>query len=126
MIAINNPDNRLIWDDCLKYIALRIKKHSYNTWFRHTKAGNGNSGTLTILVPNQFVADWLKNRYSDFDTRKYGFNSLSSLTKSLSGIKTIKEKGVYYLAIDPLTSFEEISSFIEEVIAKNKSRKGGI
>ncbi len=71
MTAINNINNNQLWDDCLKYIALRIKKHSYNTWFRHTKAGdkskddNGNPGSFVIKVPNQFVADWLKGHYSD-------------------------------------------------------------
>jgi len=71
MTAVNSLDNSQLWNDCLKYIALRIKKHSYNTWFRHTKAGekedneNGKSGSLIIKVPNQFVADWLKGHYSD-------------------------------------------------------------
>ncbi|MCP4706754.1 MAG: chromosomal replication initiator protein DnaA [candidate division Zixibacteria bacterium] len=71
MTAINSFEDNQVWNDCLKYIALRIKKHSYNTWFRHTKAGNnveGNNGkpdSLIIKVPNQFVADWLKGHYSD-------------------------------------------------------------
>ena len=71
MTAINSFNDNQLWDDCLKYIALRIKKHSYNTWFKHTKAGNkdqsddGKSGSLIIKVPNRFVADWLKGHYSD-------------------------------------------------------------
>ncbi len=65
MTAINNFDNCQIWNDCLKYIALRIKKHSFNTWFRHTKAGNGHSNGFTIIVPNQFVSDWLRGHYAD-------------------------------------------------------------
>ncbi len=71
MTAINSLDYNQLWNNCLKYIALRIKKHSYSTWFRHTKAGekekseDGTSGSLIIKVPNQFVADWLKGHYSD-------------------------------------------------------------
>jgi len=73
MTAINSFEDNQVWNNCLKYIALRIKKHSYNTWFRHTKAGdeiseNGKTGSLVIKVPNQFVADWLKGHYSDLIT----------------------------------------------------------
>lgn len=78
MTAINSFNDNQLWDDCLKYIALRIKKHSYNTWFKHTKAeskdqgDNGQSGSLIIKVPNRFVADWLKGHYSDLIAEAIG------------------------------------------------------
>lgn len=50
------------WENCLQYISRRVKKHSFNTWFKHTR-GCRENGTLNILVPNQFVADWLGGHY---------------------------------------------------------------
>lgn len=46
-------------------MSLRIKKHSFSTWFRHTRGSCYKEDELLIVVPNQFVADWLKNKYSD-------------------------------------------------------------
>lgn len=64
MSIVNPSDNQKLWRDCLSYMSLRVKKHSFSTWFSHTKGTFDNNG-VKILVPNQFVADWLKNKYSD-------------------------------------------------------------
>jgi chromosomal replication initiator protein len=53
------------WQSCLKYISLRVKNHSFNTWFKHTKVSPDNNGGLKLIVPNQFVADWLESHYFD-------------------------------------------------------------
>ncbi len=53
------------WQSCLKYISLRVKKHSFNTWFKHTRVSPDNNGGLKLIVPNQFVADWLESHYFD-------------------------------------------------------------
>ncbi len=57
-IQQSNP----LWENCLQYISRRVKKHSFNTWFKHTTASRTN-GSLEITVPNQFVADWLNGHY---------------------------------------------------------------
>jgi len=57
--------NCQLWDSCLKYISLRVKKQSYNTWFRPTYGKQPEQDRLNIIVPNQFVADWLDRHYSD-------------------------------------------------------------
>jgi len=58
-------DTSRMWENCLDYVALRVNNHSYNTWFKHTGARMDEGGTLKILVPNQFVADWLTGKYAE-------------------------------------------------------------
>jgi chromosomal replication initiator protein len=65
MATVDPKDGRKLWEDCLQYMALRIKKHSFNTWFKHAKGDMNGDGELRIIVPNQFVADWLRDKYSD-------------------------------------------------------------
>ncbi len=65
MPAIQATEGQKLWNNCLEYMSLRIKKHSFSTWFRHTRGSCYKEDELLIVVPNQFVADWLKNKYSD-------------------------------------------------------------
>lgn len=62
MPSSNNRESSKLWDSCLQYISLRVKQHSFNTWFKHTEAYREN-GSLKIQVANQFVADWLNGHY---------------------------------------------------------------
>ncbi len=57
--------NCRLWEGCLNYVSVRTKKSSYNTWFKHSRGLLEGDGRLKIVVPNQFVADWLSDRYSE-------------------------------------------------------------
>jgi len=66
MTVANIPDQQKLWDGCLNYMSLRVKKHSFNTWFKYTRgAYDPKAASILISVPNQFVADWLSDRYGD-------------------------------------------------------------
>jgi len=65
MTSIDTSQGKKLWEDCLKYMALRVKKHSFNTWLKYTHGIINGDRLLNITVPNQFVADWLADRYSD-------------------------------------------------------------
>ncbi|MCX6826703.1 MAG: chromosomal replication initiator protein DnaA [candidate division Zixibacteria bacterium] len=58
-------NNSKLWEDCLRYVSLRIKKSSFHTWFKHSLGVLDENDKLTIMVPNRFVADWLADRYSE-------------------------------------------------------------
>jgi chromosomal replication initiator protein len=58
-------NNCKLWEGCLNYVSVRTKKSSYNTWFKHTRGSLDVNGNLKIAVPNQFVADWLTDRYAE-------------------------------------------------------------
>ncbi|MEE9442560.1 MAG: chromosomal replication initiator protein DnaA [candidate division Zixibacteria bacterium] len=57
-------DHQKIWDDCLQYLSRRIKKQSFATWLKQTKGASDGNGELQIIVPNQFVAEWIREHYS--------------------------------------------------------------
>lgn len=52
-----------LWDNCLAEIELNISKANFNTWFKNTSIIKEDSGTLYIGVPNEFVKDWLYNKF---------------------------------------------------------------
>ncbi len=53
------------WSDCLKYMSLRLKQQSFNTWLRPTKGELAETGDFKIAVANQFVADWINDHFRD-------------------------------------------------------------
>ena len=61
--AINDPT----WQAALDYMSRRVKKQSFSTWFRPTHGAirplPDGSEALEVSVPNQFVADWLREKY---------------------------------------------------------------
>ncbi len=65
MVTVAKGNNCKLWEDCLNYISLRTKKSSFHTWFKHSRGNKEENGELTIIVPNQFVADWLAAHYSE-------------------------------------------------------------
>jgi len=43
----------------------RMTEQSYNTWFKQTLGEPSENGHFVLVVPNQFVADWIKSHFSD-------------------------------------------------------------
>jgi chromosomal replication initiator protein len=60
-----NLDHGKVWNDCLAYISHRIRKESFATWLRHTKGVSDDNGGIRIIVPNDFVAEWIDEHYAD-------------------------------------------------------------
>ena len=62
-----NPSNEIRnsqeWSDCLRYMSRRLKEQSFNTWLKTTKGTPGENGDFTVIVPNQFVCDWIKEHF---------------------------------------------------------------
>jgi chromosomal replication initiator protein len=56
--------NNEIWLPCLKYLESHINKESFYTWLKPTWLLSAADNQLTIGVPNKFVADWVKQHYS--------------------------------------------------------------
>ena len=54
-----------IWDDCLKLLSTKLKKETFSTWLKPTQALEIADNHLVVGVPNQFVADWLKEHYAE-------------------------------------------------------------
>lgn len=56
-------DNKQIWESCLNEIESNLSRANFVTWFKNTRLLKQDSGTAHIGVPNEFVKDWLNNKY---------------------------------------------------------------
>jgi len=51
------------WETILGAIRPRISAHSFKTWFGPTEFLDEDASSLTVRVPNNWFADWLKTHY---------------------------------------------------------------
>lgn len=56
-------DTKELWDKCLTEIELNISKANFSTWFKNTSIIKEESGVIHLGVPNEFVKDWLYNKF---------------------------------------------------------------
>ncbi len=52
-----------LWTKSLTEIEQNISKANFTTWFKNTSIVKEDTGTLYIGVPNEFVKDWLYNKF---------------------------------------------------------------
>jgi chromosomal replication initiator protein len=53
------------WQQCLQKIQKKIAPSTFETWFRTTDLFLSPEGHASILVPNQFFADFMEQHFSD-------------------------------------------------------------
>ena len=82
-------DLKQLWDSALVDIELQVSKPNFSTWFRNTAIVKHDEGTIYLGVPNEFVRDWLVNKYHKFI------------------LKILREKNEYIRAIEYLITKEE-------------------
>ncbi|HOS02900.1 MAG TPA: chromosomal replication initiator protein DnaA [Candidatus Hydrogenedentes bacterium] len=51
------------WELAQTRLQERLDEHSYKNWFSQTRFVSYDNGSLTIGVPSQFFADWLRDHY---------------------------------------------------------------
>ena len=56
-------DTKQLWKKCLAEIETGVSKANFSTWFKNTCILKEENGIVSIGVPNEFVRDWLKNKY---------------------------------------------------------------
>lgn len=62
-------DTRELWKNCLIEIEPAVSKANFSTWFKNTSIVKEEGGVIYIGVPNEFVRDWLKNKYHKLITK---------------------------------------------------------
>lgn len=67
MTTMYNLDD--LWAKCLLDIEKEVSKPNFSTWFKHTSIVREDAGTICVGVPNEFVRDWLSNKYHKMITR---------------------------------------------------------
>lgn len=62
-------DTKQLWKNCLIEIEANLSKANFSTWFKNTSILKEEMGVIYIRVPNEFVRDWLMNKYHKLITR---------------------------------------------------------
>jgi len=52
-----------LWGKALTEIELEVSKANFSTWFKYSRIVKVDSGTVYLGVQNEFVRDWLSNKY---------------------------------------------------------------
>lgn len=76
-------ENKL-WEDVLSSLELKLSKPNFNTWFKDTTFIKYEEGKIFIGVPNEFVKNWLQEKYN-----KYILQSLRSLEEGIRGVEYV-------------------------------------
>ncbi|MBF0784774.1 chromosomal replication initiator protein DnaA [Muribacter muris] len=51
-----------LWSDCLSHLQTKVSSTDYSTWLRPLQASSTN-GELVLYAQNQFVANWVKDKF---------------------------------------------------------------
>ena len=62
-------DTKQLWKNCLLEIESGVSKANFSTWFKNTCILKEETGIIYVGVPNEFVRDWLKNKYHKLITK---------------------------------------------------------
>jgi len=56
-------ETKELWGRCLKEIEQNVTKANFSTWFKNTAIIKEDEGSIYIGVPNEFVKEWLQNKF---------------------------------------------------------------
>jgi chromosomal replication initiator protein len=62
-------NTKQLWKSCLAKIEIGISKANFSTWFKNTSIIKEEAGIVYVGVPNEFVRDWLQNKYHKLITK---------------------------------------------------------
>ncbi|MBX4215530.1 chromosomal replication initiator protein DnaA [Candidatus Parcubacteria bacterium] len=80
-------DTKELWESALMEIELSVSKANFSTWFKNTRITKTDSGVVYLGVPNEFVKDWLINKYHTFILR-----ALRNLSEKVRGLEYVVVK----------------------------------
>lgn len=79
-------DNKELWNTVLSEVELAVSKPTFTTWFKDTSILKQEEGVIYLSVPNQFVKEWLYNKYHKFILK--ALRGLSEETRSVEYLVT--------------------------------------
>jgi chromosomal replication initiator protein len=62
-------DYQQLWNSALSQVELELSRVNFNTWFKNTRIVDYKEGEVIVGVPNEFVKDWLNQKYHKFILR---------------------------------------------------------
>ncbi len=63
-MQLNTINNKELWGQCLEELEGQLSQANYSTWFKNTHIYKRDRGIATVGVPNEFVKEWLGNKYT--------------------------------------------------------------
>src|SRR3989338_7105504 len=82
MLSNKQFDNKQLWESALVDIEPNISKANFSTWFKNTHILKQEDGVVFLGVPNEFVREWLNNKYHSF--------ILKALRETLDGVRGVE------------------------------------
>lgn len=73
-----------LWGKALTEIELEVSKANFSTWFKYSRIVKMDSGIVYLGVQNEFVRDWLSNKYHSTILR-----ILRNLSDSVKGVEYV-------------------------------------
>ncbi len=91
-----NMNTKQLWKDCLLEIEAGLSKANFSTWFKNTSIVKEDTGVIYIGVPNEFVRDWLMNKYHKLITKTIAdaYDSMRAVEYIITKAENTKEEPV--------------------------------
>lgn len=77
-------DTKQLWINTLAEVELTVSKANFTTWFKNTNIVKEEGGIIYVSVPNEFVKDWIINKY-----HKFILKTLRDLSESTRGLEYV-------------------------------------
>lgn len=86
-------DIKQLWKNCLLEIESGISKPNFSTWFKNTSIIKEETGVVYIGVPNEFVRDWLINKYHKLITKTIAsaYGNMRAVEYTITKTEIIKQ-----------------------------------
>src|SRR6185436_1209231 len=83
-----------LWKNCLVEIEASMSKANFSTWFKNTSIVREDTGIIYIGVPNEFVRDWLINKYHKLITKTIAdaYDSMRAVEYIIAKVENNKEE----------------------------------
>ncbi|MEK7588789.1 MAG: chromosomal replication initiator protein DnaA [Patescibacteria group bacterium] len=87
-------DIKELWKNCLLEIESGVSKANFSTWFKNTSIIKEDMGIIYVGVPNEFVRDWLKNKYHKLITKTIAdsYENMRAVEYVITKIENLKQE----------------------------------
>jgi len=87
-------NTKQLWENCLVEIEAGMSKANFSTWFKNTSIVKEDAGIIHIGVPNEFVRDWLQNKYHKLITKTIAdtYESMRAVEYIISKVENKKQE----------------------------------
>src|SRR3990167_4104744 len=88
-----STNTKQLWKNCLSEIEAGISKANFCTWFKNTSIVREDMGIIYIGVPNEFVRDWLMNKYHKLITKIIAdsYENMRAVEYTITKVEAAKE-----------------------------------